>query len=44
MEQLKKYRGQFPVWAAVELFTLGIIRNCYLNIRTDTQKKYCKVI
>lgn len=34
-----KYGGNFPIWVAIELFTLGMVRNCYKNLQTPIKKK-----
>ncbi len=38
----KKYNGKFPVWVATELFTLGMIWNCYKFLRTPIKKKIAR--
>ena len=39
---LIKYNGFFPVWVAVELFSLGMILNCYKNLKTPIRKAIAK--
>lgn len=34
----EKYNGVFPIWVAVELFTMGMISNMYKNLDTRLQK------
>lgn len=34
----EKYNGQFPIWVAVELFTLGMVRYFYKNLISKYQK------
>lgn len=36
---LKEYNTQFPIWVAVELFTLGMVWNCYKTLKTPIKKK-----
>lgn len=36
---LDEYGGVFPIWVAIELFTLGMVRNCYRNLKTSIQKR-----
>lgn len=36
---LKKYDGNFPIWVAVELFTLGMVDHFYKNLNTQIQKE-----
>lgn len=33
------YSGAFPIWAAIELFTLGMLWNCYKNLKTVYKKE-----
>lgn len=35
---IKNYRGQFPIWVAVNLFTLGNLKYLYLNIPSRDRK------
>ena len=37
-----KYRSQFPIWVAVELFTLGNIKYFYKNIPSKDRKEISK--
>ncbi len=37
-----KYDGLFPVWVAVELFTLGMVWNCFKNLKTPYRKNIAK--
>lgn len=39
----ENYGGKFPVWVAVELFTLGMILNCYKNINRTTRKNIAEM-
>lgn len=36
---LNKYEGRFPIWVAVELFTLGMVWNCFRYLQTPIKKK-----
>ena len=35
----QKYGGKFPIWVAIELFTLGMVWNCYKYLQTPIKKK-----
>lgn len=37
------YNGTFPIWVAVELFTLGMIWNCYKNLQTKYKKEIAQL-
>lgn len=39
---IDNYNGKFPIWVAVELFTLGMLRNVYSNSSTHLQKAIAK--
>ncbi len=36
------YNGQFPIWVAVELFTMGMMRNFYSNLLPQYKKLIAK--
>lgn len=36
---IKKYDRRFPIWVAIEIFTLGMVWNCYKNLKTPLKKK-----
>ena len=36
---LRKYKGSFPVWVAIELFTFGMVWNCFKYLQTPIRKK-----
>lgn len=36
------YNGLFPIWVAIELFTLGMTWNCYKNLKTPLRKNIAK--
>ena len=38
------YRGQFPIWVAVNLFTLGNIKYLYKNIPSKDRKNISKTL
>lgn len=38
------YEGKFPIWVATELFTLGMVLNCYKNINRNTKKTIANMI
>lgn len=35
---LKKYKGHFPIWVAIELFSFGMLSKTYANLNTIDQK------
>ena len=37
-----KYNGKFPIWVAVNLFTMGMIKHFYKNLNTPYQKQIAK--
>lgn len=39
-----KYGGQFPVWVAVELFTMGMISRFYADLKTPDQKELARAL
>lgn len=39
---IEKYKGNFPIWVASELFTLGMIQKFYNNLITPFQKAVAK--
>lgn len=41
---IEQYDGQFPVWVAVELFTMGMISRFYADLKTPDQKKLAKTL
>jgi len=38
---LQKYEGHFPIWVAVELFTVGNLRHLYLNLPNKLRRRIC---
>ena len=41
---IENYRGQFPIWVAVNLFTLGNIKYLYKNIPSKDRKNISKTL
>ena len=39
---LEKYQGKFPLWAAMELFTFGMLSRFYADMKTPDQKRIAK--
>lgn len=39
---LNHYGGEFPIWVAIELFSFGMLKNFYQNLKTGLQKKIAK--
>jgi len=39
---MNKYGGKFPIWAATELFSLGMLSKFYANMRRPDKKKIAK--
>lgn len=39
---IKKYGGVFPIWVAIELFTLGNLKHFYLNLNNIYKKEIAK--
>lgn len=42
IHHISNYDGLFPIWVAIELFTLGMTWNCYKNLKTKTRKEVAK--
>lgn len=40
----KHYDGHFPIWVAVELFTLGMISRFYSDLKTADQKQLARAL
>lgn len=41
---IDKYGGQFPIWVAVELFTMGMISRFYADLKTPDQKELARTL
>ena len=39
---IRKYSGSFPIWVAIELFTMGMISIFYSSLKTDIKKIIAK--
>lgn len=39
---LKKYKGNFPIWVIVEIFSFGMLSRTYANLNTAEQKEISK--
>lgn len=35
---ISKYDGEFPIWVAIELFSMGMLKNMFNNIKRPTRK------
>jgi len=38
---IQKYERHFPIWVAVELFTMGNLRHLYLNLPNKLRRRIC---
>lgn len=41
---IEKYDGHFPIWVAVELFTMGMISRFYADLKTPDKKELARAL